>query len=73
MTTGQDFCREVVLWKQFRHPNVLPLTGASRSLNTFTMVSEWMEHGTIMNFVTACPGTNRLKLVSTHSQTWTNN
>ena len=28
------------------------------------MVSEWMEHGTIMNFVTTCPETNRLKLVS---------
>ena len=27
------------------------------------MVSEWMENGTIMNFVTACPQTNRLKLV----------
>ena len=65
-TAGQAFCREVVLWKQFRHPNVLPLTGASRSLNTFTMVSEWMEHGTIMDFITACPRTNRLKLVSTH-------
>ena len=30
------------------------------------MVSEWMEHGTLMDFVTACPGTNRLKLVSTY-------
>lgn len=28
------------------------------------MVSEWMENGTIMNFVTVCPQTNRLKLVS---------
>ena len=27
------------------------------------MVSEWMEHGTIMDFVTAFPETNRLKLV----------
>ena len=71
MTTGQAFCREVVLWKQFKHPNVLSLTGASRSLNTFTMVSEWMEHGTIMDFVTACPGTNRLKLVSTHPGIYT--
>ena len=28
------------------------------------MVSEWMEHGTITEFVVAHPETNRLKLVS---------
>jgi len=28
------------------------------------MVSDWMEHGTIVDFITACPETNRLKLVS---------
>ena len=28
------------------------------------MVSEWMENGTIMDFVTTYPETNRLKLVS---------
>ena len=27
------------------------------------MVSEWMEHGTVMDFVNAFPATNRLKLV----------
>jgi len=35
------------------------------------MVSEWMENGTIMNFVTAYPQTNRLKLVSFFLETWT--
>ena len=28
------------------------------------MVSEWMEHGTVMDFIIACPETNRLRLVS---------
>ena len=28
------------------------------------MISEWMEHGTITEFVVARPETNRLKLVS---------
>ena len=28
------------------------------------MISEWMEHGTVMEFINARPGTNRLKLVS---------
>ena len=61
---GQEFCREVVLWKQFKHPNLLELVGAEVSLPTLLMVSEWMEHGTIADFVAACPDTNRLKLVS---------
>jgi len=60
----QSFCREVVLWKQFRHPNLLPLMGATKSSHTFMMISEWMEHGTIMEFITACPDTNRLRLAS---------
>ena len=63
MSARQRFCHEVVLWKQFRHSNLLPLLGATKSLHTLMMVSEWMEHGTIMDFVTAFPGTNRLKLV----------
>ena len=60
----QRFCHEVVLWKQFEHPNLLPLIGATKTSHTLIMVSEWMEHGTIMDFVTAFPETNRLKLVS---------
>jgi len=66
---GQNFYREAVLWKQFRHPNLLPLVGATKSSDTPMMVSEWMENGTIMNFVTACPQTNRLKLVGIFIET----
>jgi len=74
MRAGQKFCCEVVLWKQFKHPNLLPLVGVEKSPSTMTMISEWMEHGTIADFVIACPGTNRLKLVSalpTHGLTRT--
>ena len=60
----QKFCYEVVLWKQFRHPNLLPLLGATKSSHTLMMISEWMENRTIMDFIVAHPGTNRLKLVS---------
>ena len=64
MRANQTFCREVVLWKQFRHPNLLPLMGATKASHAFMMISEWMEHGTIMEFITVCPETNRLKLAS---------
>ena len=32
------------------------------------MVSDWMEHGTIMDFITVYPETNRLKLVNIIAQ-----
>ena len=53
----------MVLWKQFKHQNLLPLVGAKWSPQSLMMISEWMEHGTIMDFVIAHPETNRLKLV----------
>lgn len=62
--TEQKFCCEVVLWKQFKHPNLLPLVGARKASHSLIMVSEWMEHGTIMDFIIAHPETNRLRLVS---------
>ena len=57
------------MWKQFKHPNVLPLVGARKASHTLIMISEWMEHGTIMDFIIACPETNRLKLVSIFHET----
>ena len=65
MDAIQRFYHEVVLWKQFGHPNLLPLLGTTKTVHTLMMVSEWMEGGTIMDFVTAFPETNRLKLVRT--------
>jgi len=64
MRAAQKFCCEVVLWKQFKHPNLLRLVGAKKPPSTMVMISEWMEYGTIMDFVAVCPATNRLKLVS---------
>ena len=53
----------MVLWKQFKHQNLLPLIGAKISPQTLMMISEWMEHGTVRDFLGACPEANRLKLV----------
>lgn len=59
----------MVIWKQLKHSNLLPLVGAKKSPQTLVMISEWMEHGTIMDFVAAYPETSRLKLVSICSRT----
>ena len=52
------------MWSALRHPNVLPLLGATMAGTQFAMVSEWMVNGSINEFVKAHPGVDRLGLVS---------
>ena len=59
----QGFCKEVVAWSVLRHPNVLPLLGATMSNTRFEMVSEWMANGNINEFVEAHPDADRSGLV----------
>ena len=61
----QKFCHEAVIWKRLSHPNLLPFLGVNQKLFPLAMISEWMEHGTILQFVKRNPAANRLKLVST--------
>ena len=49
--------------KTLRHPNILPLLGATMSMNRLVMVSEWMVNGTINEFVKADPDADLLGLV----------
>ena len=50
-------------WKGLRHPNILPLLGATMSENRFVMVSEWMMQGNIDEFLKVHPNVDRLGLV----------
>jgi serine/threonine protein kinase len=59
----QRLCREGVMWKHLRHPNVLPLLGVTVSERRFAMVSEWMEFGNINEFVERDKHANRIGLV----------
>jgi hypothetical protein len=63
MNVLQRFCLEGVAWKHLRHPNVLPLLGVTVGAYRFAMVSEWMEHGNIVEFVRADEHVNRTELV----------
>jgi len=60
----QRFCREVVIWRHLRHPNILPLFGVTSSEQRFATVSEWMENGTINEFTKKYQKANRIELVS---------
>ena len=51
-------------WSALRHPNVLPLLGATITGDQFAMVSEWMVNGNINEFIKAHPDADRLELVS---------
>ncbi|KAF9645013.1 kinase-like protein [Thelephora ganbajun] len=57
------FCKEVVMWKALRHPNVLPLIGVTMTETRFAMVSDWMANGNINDFVKAHPDVDRLGLL----------
>ena len=60
---SQRFCREVVVWKTLRHPNVLPLLGVTMTEDRLIMVSEWMVKGNIRQFMKAENNADRLGLV----------
>jgi serine/threonine protein kinase len=60
----QRFYKEVVLWNTLSHPNVLKLVGVQGDMGKgrFVTVSEWMAHGSIMEYIKK-NRTNRLELV----------
>ena len=49
----QRFCKEVVLWSTLSHPNILKLVGVQEDMKKrqLAIVSEWMSHGNIMEFI----------------------
>ncbi len=58
----QNFCREALVWRNLKHPNVLPFLGVSTELfvPSFCLISPWMENGNIMSFLAVNPGHDRL-------------
>ena len=60
----QRFCRTVALWNALSHPNVLKFVGVQGDMDKgqFTIVSEWMAHGNIMEYISKNQ-VNRLELV----------
>ncbi|EMD31549.1 hypothetical protein CERSUDRAFT_162781 [Gelatoporia subvermispora B] len=56
------FC-EAIIWKYLDHPNITPFYGIERSGPRFSLVSQWMEHGTIRQYLQNYPDADRLELV----------
>jgi len=49
------------MWGHMSHPNIVPLRGVATALPQF--VSEWMENGTITEYIMKHPDADRLSLV----------
>ncbi|KAG6907606.1 hypothetical protein DXG01_008224 [Tephrocybe rancida] len=54
--------KEVILWGQLSHPNVLPIYGVYRFQNRICLVSPWMEAGDIAQYLKDRPGADRVQL-----------
>jgi serine/threonine protein kinase len=63
---SQQFCREALVWQTLRHPYVLPLIGIDRETfpSSFCMVSPWMQHGTILKYLSEHGRANVEKMAS---------
>ena len=66
----QEFTREVVVWRQLFHCNVLPFYGVYHLENDSSgvcLVSPWMENGSLQQFLGDFPNTDRIPLVCGYS------
>ncbi|KAF8159772.1 kinase-like domain-containing protein [Crassisporium funariophilum] len=53
----KDFCVEVLVWRQLKHPNILPFIGANTEIfrSQYCFISPWMEKGDLMSYLKANP------------------
>lgn len=60
----QKFSKEAVVWKDLKHQNILPLTGVmTTGPHELAMISDWMEHGNINEFITKFPNVDQIALL----------
>ncbi|KAE9391221.1 kinase-like protein [Gymnopus androsaceus JB14] len=62
----KEFCKEALIWRQLKHPNILPLLGVNAELfsPSFCLISPWMENKNIITYLKNNPGHNRHNVLS---------
>ncbi|KAF9522699.1 kinase-like domain-containing protein [Crepidotus variabilis] len=57
----KQFCREVSVWHQLRHPNILPLVGATTECfpGRYCFVVPWLSNGSITSYLKTHPNHDR--------------
>ena len=52
------------MWKRLQHPNIVPFLGILAEMPPFEIVCDWVENGTITEYVRKYPEIDRMGLVS---------
>ena len=60
----QLLVKEIRIWSRLAHKNILPFLGFIIEGEYPSLISEWMENGTALNYVRENPDTDILELVS---------
>lgn len=55
--------RELYMWSKLKHPNIQNLIGVIMFQERFGMVSLWMEHGNLQDYLRTHHDVNRYQLV----------
>ncbi|KAL4073741.1 kinase-like domain-containing protein [Scleroderma citrinum] len=59
----RDFCNEAIVWRYLRHPNCVPFYGVYSDETKMHLVSPWMHHGTLNEYLDKNPNANRMSLI----------
>ncbi|PBK82470.1 kinase-like protein [Armillaria gallica] len=61
----RHFCQEALVWRQLRHPNILPFLGVSEDLFAprYCLISPWIVNGNIVSYLEVHPDHDRLTSV----------
>ena len=62
----QRYYKEVTVWKQLDHPNVMQTLGAGPDIAELCVISLWMPEGSLLQYLSKNPGANRASMVSVH-------
>ena len=62
--TRQYLLKEIRIWAELKHQNILPFLGFIIEGESPSLISEWMENGTALNYVKEHPEYDVLELVS---------
>ncbi|KAG8768159.1 hypothetical protein FRC12_005740 [Ceratobasidium sp. 428] len=58
----KSVAREIYAWSKLKHPNVLELIGLSTFREQISIVSSWMENGTLPGYISKHPDVDRFEL-----------
>ncbi|TDL21795.1 kinase-like protein [Rickenella mellea] len=67
----KEFSHEAVIWRQLKHPNILPFYGVftgDEHFDRLCLVSPWMDAGNAIDYLNVHPDGNRLSLLSDVAQ-----